>query len=72
MSAIGFPELLIIVITALIGIVPFYQIFKKAGYTGFLAILMLVPLGNLVMLFFLGFSDWPVLKQLRNLRTPTA
>jgi hypothetical protein len=70
MSSLGAPELLIILMMALIGVVPFYQIFKKAGYQGFLAVLMLIPLINLIMLFFLAFSDWPVLKQLRNFRQP--
>jgi len=72
MSSIGAPELLIILMLALIGLAPFYQIFRKAGYPGFLAILMLIPLVNVIMLFFLGFSDWPVLKQLRNLTRPMA
>ena len=70
MSSLGAPELLIILMMALIGVVPFYQIFKKAGYQGFFAVLMLIPLINLIMLFFLAFSDWPVLKQLRNFRQP--
>jgi hypothetical protein len=33
-----------------------------------MGIAMLVPLLNVVMLFFLGFSDWPVLKELNMLR----
>lgn len=72
MSSIGAPELLIVLMMALIGLVPFFQIFRKAGYPGLLAVLMLIPLVNVIMLFFLGFSDWPVLKQLRNLRQPMA
>lgn len=72
MSSIGAPELLIVLMMAVIGLVPFFQIFRKAGYPGLLAVLMLIPLVNVIMLFFLGFSDWPVLKQLRNLRQPMA
>ena len=71
MASIGVPELLVILLTAFVALVPFYQIFKKAGYPGIFAVLLLIPMVNLIMLFFLGFSDWPVLKELRSLRQPT-
>ena len=41
-----------------------WRIFSKAGYSGALGLLMLIPLGNLVMLCILAFSKWPVLKSL--------
>ena len=37
---------------------PFWMIFKKAGFEPILSVLMLVPLLNLVMLYFVGFSEW--------------
>ena len=40
-------------------IVPFWFIFRKAGYSQWLGLLMVVPIVNLVMLYFLAFSDWP-------------
>ena len=39
-----------------------WRIFKKAGYSGALGLLMLVPIGNLIMLCILAFSQWPILK----------
>jgi len=69
----GLPELLVLIVVAFL-IVPFWKIFSKAGYPGIIGVLMLVPFLNLVLLFFLGFSDWPVLKELNALRqksTPT-
>jgi hypothetical protein len=64
MSAIGAPELLFLLLAGVTcGIVPFWQIFKKAGYPGVLALLMLVPLVNLILLYFLAFSHWPALKE---------
>jgi hypothetical protein len=33
-----------------------------------MGIAMLVPFLNVVMLFFLGFSGWPVLRELTTLR----
>jgi hypothetical protein len=48
--------------------VPFYKVFSKAGYPGILCLTMIVPLLNIIMLLFLAFSEWPVLKELQALR----
>lgn len=70
LRSIGLTELLIVftVVAFPFLVVPFWKIFSKAGYPGIMGIAMLVPLLNVVMLFFLGFSDWPVLKELNMLR----
>lgn len=60
MGALGGPLGLIIV--ALLVIIPFWMIFSKAGYPGVLSLLMLIPLINLFLLYFLAFSDWPALR----------
>lgn len=39
-----------------------WRIFSKAGYSGALGLLMLVPFGSLIMLCILAFSQWPILK----------
>ena len=39
-----------------------WRIFSKAGYSGALGLLMLVPFGCLIMLCILAFSQWPSLK----------
>jgi hypothetical protein len=39
-------------------VIPYWQIFKKAGFSPFLSILVLVPIANLVILYFVAFSDW--------------
>jgi hypothetical protein len=54
----GVGPLHLLFIIALI-IIPFWQIFSKAGYSGWLSLLMLVPFVNLVALYGLAFSDWP-------------
>ena len=60
----GLPEMMVvIVVAAVIVVLPFWKIFSKAGFAGPLGLLMLVPLLNTVMLFFLAFADWPALKQ---------
>jgi hypothetical protein len=37
---------------------PFWVIFKKAGFQPILSVLMMVPLVNLAMLYFVAFSQW--------------
>ena len=41
---------------------PFWRIFDKAGYPGVMSLLMIVPVLNVIALFFLAFAQWPVLK----------
>ena len=58
----SFGPLMMLVSAALI-IVPFWFIFKKAGYSQWLGVLMVVPIVNFLMLYFLAFSDWPRLRE---------
>jgi hypothetical protein len=41
-------------------IIPFWRIFSRAGFPGVLAILMLIPLVNLIVLYYVAFSRWNV------------
>ncbi len=63
----GFVELLVIGIIAVGAVVftvlPFWLVFEKAGFPGALALLMLLPVVNVAMLFFLAFADWPALRR---------
>ena len=54
------------IIAVLLIVIPFWQIFKKAGFPGALSLIMLIPLGNIIMSFFLAFSEWPALKDKRT------
>ena len=51
-----------LIIVGLIIVLPFWKIFTKAGFPGPLAILMIVPFANIIMIFFLAFAEWPALK----------
>ena len=44
------------------------KIFSKAGYSWALGLLMLIPIVNIIMAFFLAFADWPVRRELRSLK----
>jgi hypothetical protein len=39
-------------------VIPFWQIFKKAGKSPALSLLMLIPFVNLIVLYVLAFSRW--------------
>lgn len=52
---------LFILIALAIVIVPFWFICKKAGLSPWLSLLNLVPLGNLILIYILAFSDWKVM-----------
>ena len=41
-------------------IVPFWFICKKAGFSPWLSLLHIVPLGGLVLFYVLAFSEWKV------------
>jgi hypothetical protein len=68
--SIGIPEIFVVFVL-LFAVVPFWKIFSKAGYPGIMSLTMFVPILNVVMIFFLGFSDWPVLKELSAMRQRT-
>lgn len=41
-------------------VLPYWFIWKKAGFSPWLSLLMFIPLVNLVMLYVLAFSQWKV------------
>lgn len=50
----------VIGIVILAGILPYWFIFKKAGFSPWLCILMFLPLVNLIVLYVVAFSQWRV------------
>ena len=41
-------------------VIPYWQIFKKAGFAPALSLLVLIPLVYLIVLYVVAFSDWKV------------
>ena len=41
-------------------LIPFWTIYKKAGFSPWLSLLMIVPLANIIMLYVVAFSEWKV------------
>ena len=62
----GLAELLIIllvcVVSLLTTVLPFWRICSKAGFRGALSLLMLIPIANIILTFYLAFAEWPALK----------
>ena len=69
MNYFGLPELPFLLVGGIIIILPLWKVFSKAGYPGALSFGMILPVINIILLYFLGFSDWPVLKELKAPRT---
>ena len=62
----GFWELIIVFLIAIplyiLPVIVFWKICSKAGFPGVLGLLMLVPIANIVLPFYIAFADWPVLR----------
>jgi hypothetical protein len=56
------PWHLIVLVVALgsmvVAIVPYWKIFEKAGFPPAISLLMYIPLANLIVLYYVAFSDW--------------
>ena len=48
---------------AVVIVLPFWKIFAKAWFSGWLGLLMIVPMVNLIALYVLAFSDWPMARR---------
>jgi hypothetical protein len=71
MRSRGLPELVVILIIIVVFaivflVIPYWHIFKKAGFSPALCLLMLIPLINVAMLYYLAFAEWPSLKQFQK------
>jgi hypothetical protein len=49
-----------------------FRIVSRTGHNGWLALLMLIPLANLVLLLILAFGEWPIYRELESLRRQAA
>ena len=65
-----FISLFILAIVCIVGFI-WWRIVSKTGYHGALGLLMLIPIANLIMILVLAFSEWPVEKELKQLKAQT-
>ena len=59
MTFLAIMPILILIGLAII-LVPFWFICKKAGFSPWLSLLNIIPLGNLVLIYILAFGEWKV------------
>jgi hypothetical protein len=52
-------HLAVIAVLICVIVVPFWQIFKKAGFSPWLSLLMMIPLFGWFLLYYLAFAKWP-------------
>ena len=71
MGHLGSTELIIIflivlpiaLLFAILPVIAFWKICEKAGFSGALGLLMLVPIANLILPLYVAFAKWPSLAQ---------
>lgn len=61
-----FPVLVVGIIV--LSLLPAWRICSKAGYPGVLSLCLCIPLVNLFFILFFAFSEWPIERELRELR----
>ncbi|VAW82498.1 hypothetical protein MNBD_GAMMA13-213 [hydrothermal vent metagenome] len=64
----------LVIITFILGIIVFgvwlnVRILNKAGYSGWWAAILFVPVVNIIMIWVFAFSKWPILNQRRSVST---
>ncbi len=70
-SLMAVPIGLLVLASIGVTILIYCRIFTKAGFPWALGLLQLVPVLNLVMRIYLAFADWPVQRELRQLKQHT-
>lgn len=55
-------------ISLFISVLIWWKIFSKAGYSGAMSLWLFVPIANLIVILMLAFSEWPIHRELNQLR----
>lgn len=61
------PWEILAILLLLFYVVCFFSVINKTGYNVLLGILLFVPLVNLILIAFLGFSKWPIERRIEEL-----
>lgn len=69
MFGLGLWELIIIaMIIGIVFILPYWKIFSKAGFSGWMSLTQIIPILNFIILFYLAFAEWPVHRELNSFK----
>lgn len=59
---IGLPELVVVLVVFVLVVYPAARICRKAGYSSWWGVLYILPIANVVWVWYLAFADWPALR----------
>ena len=54
--------LLISIFVYILPVIAFWKICSKAGFSGALGLLMIIPIVNIILPLYLAFAEWPALR----------
>jgi heme/copper-type cytochrome/quinol oxidase subunit 4 len=46
-------------LVVIISIIPFWKICERVGHSPWLSLLMLIPLINIIFIYYIAFGEWP-------------
>ena len=52
-----------VALAVVLKVIPFWKICTKAGFPGALSLLMMVPIANIILPFYITFAEWPALEE---------
>jgi uncharacterized membrane protein len=52
----------------LVFVIAYIKIITRAGYSGWWVLIIIVPIANIVMLLIFAYKEWPIQRELRELR----
>jgi hypothetical protein len=52
--------LFFVAVATVVAVIPYWMIFKKAGFSPWLSLLFFVPVANIIILYVVAFSEWKV------------
>jgi heme/copper-type cytochrome/quinol oxidase subunit 2 len=58
----------VILISLVLTLIIWWKIFSKAGWPGALSLLLLVPVVNIIIPFYVAFATWPIQRELEALK----
>lgn len=61
--------ILLVSVIVVVKLIICWKIVSKAGYNGALSLLVLVPLVNLIMFIVFALAEWPIEKELKQLKS---
>lgn len=64
--------LIVSLASIIFAIIIYWRIVSKAGYNGAMSLLLFIPIVNLIMIIIFAFSEWPIQKELNQLRAMAA